>query len=153
MVLLTSSTVTVLLSSALVTTFTFLLFLSGYVLQQQTVAQLREALHPPPLPTPTLPVYFPDIEINETVSVEGGGLNEGESKNENIGPALAFPESVKGSSKQEVLQFVKDAVPDLGEEKNLGSEPVEIIGLPVDHSREQAPEASPESQDAIVNAN
>ena len=35
--------------------FTFLLFLSGYVLQQQTVRSLQAALRPPPAPTPTPP--------------------------------------------------------------------------------------------------
>ncbi len=35
--------------------FTSLLFLSGYVLQQQTVRSIQAAIKPPPLPTPTLP--------------------------------------------------------------------------------------------------
>lgn len=34
--------------------FTTLLFLSGYVLQQQTVRSLQAAIRPPPPPTPTL---------------------------------------------------------------------------------------------------
>ena len=37
----------------LVFIFTFLLFLSGYVLQQQTVRSLQAAIHPPPEPTTT----------------------------------------------------------------------------------------------------
>lgn len=151
MVLLTSSTVTVLLSSALVTTFTFLLFLSGYVLQQQTVAQLQLALHPPPLPTPTLPVYFSDVEVNETAPVEGQGLMEGGGKKENVGPVLAIPESVKGSSKQEVLQFVKDAVPDFKEEETLTLDSDEPASLSMDSSSELKPELVPVSQQAIDN--
>ena len=35
--------------------FTSLLFLSGYVLQQQTVRSIQAAIRPPPIPTPTLP--------------------------------------------------------------------------------------------------
>jgi len=35
--------------------FTSLLFLSGYVLQQQTVRSIQAAIKPPPLPVPTLP--------------------------------------------------------------------------------------------------
>ncbi len=45
--------------------FTFLLFLSGYVVQQRTVRSLQAALHPPPMPTPTLPVYFQKGHENE----------------------------------------------------------------------------------------
>lgn len=51
MVLLTSSTVSVILTSGVVCTFTFLLFLSGYVLQQQSVRNIQDALKPSP-PTP-----------------------------------------------------------------------------------------------------
>lgn len=60
MVLLTSSAISVVISSTVVCTFTFLLFLSGYVLQQQTVRSLQEALHRPPelKPSVTLPRKF-----------------------------------------------------------------------------------------------
>jgi hypothetical protein len=60
MVLLTSSAVSVIISSGVVCTFTFLLFLSGYVLQQQTVRSLQEAIRQPPerKPVPTLPAKF-----------------------------------------------------------------------------------------------
>jgi hypothetical protein len=83
MVLLTSSSISVAISSAVVCLFTFLLFLSGYVVQQQTVRSLQAALHPPPMPTPTLPTYFQqghesDLteeanmrEISEANEVEG----------------------------------------------------------------------------------
>lgn len=70
MVLLTSSAVSVVISSGVVCTFTFLLFLSGYVLQQQTVRSLQEAIRRPPewKPVPTLPPQFRDPD-NETASV------------------------------------------------------------------------------------
>lgn len=62
MVLLTSSTISVIISSGIVCTFTFLLFLSGYVLQQQTVRSLQDALRNPPerynVPTPALSPQF-----------------------------------------------------------------------------------------------
>ncbi|OAL40291.1 hypothetical protein AYO20_00027 [Fonsecaea nubica] len=60
MVLLTSSTVSVIISSGVVCTFTFLLFLSGYVLQQQSVRSIQEAIRRPPerRPVPTLPPQF-----------------------------------------------------------------------------------------------
>ena len=60
MVLLTSSTISVAISGAVICAFTFLLFLSGYVLQQRTVRSLQEALRQPPepKPIPTLPPQF-----------------------------------------------------------------------------------------------
>jgi hypothetical protein len=52
--LLTSSAISVAISSTVVCIFTFLLFLSGYVLQQQTVRSLQDALRRPPEPKPTV---------------------------------------------------------------------------------------------------
>ena len=70
MVLLTSSTVSVIISSGVVGIFTFLLFLSGYVLQQQSVRSIQEALRrpPEPKPVPTLPPQFQGPE-NDTIGV------------------------------------------------------------------------------------
>lgn len=50
MVLLTSSTVSVILSTGVICIFTLLLFLSGYVLQQQSVRNIQYAIRPPPAP-------------------------------------------------------------------------------------------------------
>ncbi|KAJ5183058.1 hypothetical protein N7492_000674 [Penicillium capsulatum] len=47
MVLLTSSTVSAILSMGVICLFTILLFLSGYVLQQQSVKNIQHALRPP----------------------------------------------------------------------------------------------------------
>lgn len=47
MVLLTSSTVSAIVSMGVVCLFTLLLFLSGYVLQQQSVRNIQDALRPP----------------------------------------------------------------------------------------------------------
>jgi hypothetical protein len=82
MVLLTSSTISVAISSSIICTFTFLLFMSGYVMQQQTVKSLQDALHAPPVPkpTPTLPPQFqkptaedvlPVVEVATIVTGEG----------------------------------------------------------------------------------
>ena len=73
MVLLTSSTISVVISSSIVCTFTFLLFLSGYVLQQQTVRSLQEALRapPPPKPTPTLPPQFQKLQAESVIAGNG----------------------------------------------------------------------------------
>lgn len=78
MVLLTSGTVSIIISSGVVCTFTFLLFLCGYVLQQQTVRSLQEAIRQPPerRPVPTLPAKFrhPENELFEAAvgdNIEG----------------------------------------------------------------------------------
>ncbi|KAF4538782.1 Glycosyltransferase family 8 [Lasiodiplodia theobromae] len=56
MVLLTGGQVSMAISSAIVFIFTFLLFLSGYILQQQTVRGIQEAIKPRlPQPTKSVP--------------------------------------------------------------------------------------------------
>ncbi|KAL5042680.1 hypothetical protein BDW71DRAFT_135243 [Aspergillus fruticulosus] len=50
MVLLTHSTVSVILSTSVVSIFTFLLFLSGYALQQKSVRTIQHAIRPPEHP-------------------------------------------------------------------------------------------------------
>lgn len=52
MVLLTSSTVSAIVSIGVIAIFTILLFLSGYVLQQQSVKNIQHALRPPSEPAP-----------------------------------------------------------------------------------------------------
>ncbi|KAK2052911.1 hypothetical protein LY76DRAFT_304776 [Colletotrichum caudatum] len=60
MVLLTSSQVSVLLSSAIVVSCTAALFLSGYVIQQRTLGQLRQAIKPDSRPSPKASYYVPE---------------------------------------------------------------------------------------------
>ncbi|OJD28659.1 glycosyltransferase family 8 protein [Diplodia corticola] len=55
MVMLTGGQVSMAISSSIVFIFTFLLFLSGYILQQQTVRGIQEAIKPR-LPQPKAPV-------------------------------------------------------------------------------------------------
>ncbi|KAJ5573689.1 uncharacterized protein N7459_008116 [Penicillium hispanicum] len=52
MVLLSSSTVSTIVSMGVICIFTLLLFLAGYVLQQQSVKNIQDALRPPPEPVP-----------------------------------------------------------------------------------------------------
>ncbi|KAL8921817.1 MAG: hypothetical protein Q9208_005574 [Pyrenodesmia sp. 3 TL-2023] len=60
--LLTSGQISMAISSFIVFIFTFLLFLSGYVLQQQTVRSLQAVIKPqpvaPPPPSPVLAKHF-----------------------------------------------------------------------------------------------
>jgi hypothetical protein len=81
MVLLASSTISVAISSSIVCIFTFLLFMSGYVMQQQTVKSLQDALHAPPVPKPmpTLPPQFQKPAVESVVPVlEVVAINAGE---------------------------------------------------------------------------
>ncbi|KAF5858900.1 hypothetical protein ETB97_003606 [Aspergillus alliaceus] len=66
MVLLTSSTVSVILSSGVICIFTLLLFLSGYVLQQQSVRSIQHAIKPlhPPDPIANLPPHQDSTKRN-----------------------------------------------------------------------------------------
>ncbi|KAF6817555.1 hypothetical protein CMUS01_12076 [Colletotrichum musicola] len=62
MVLLTSSQVSIILSSAIVISCTAALFLSGYVIQQRTLTQLRAAIKPDydPRPSPRTSYVVPE---------------------------------------------------------------------------------------------
>ncbi|ROW13705.1 hypothetical protein VPNG_04534 [Cytospora leucostoma] len=70
MVLLTSSQVSVALSSLIVISFTTALFLSGYVIQQRTVRNLRAAIKPNTSPQ----VYIPDEFRTDTSELADGTL-------------------------------------------------------------------------------
>jgi hypothetical protein len=104
MVLLTSSAVSVAISGFIICAFTFLLFLSGYVLQQRTVRSLQEALRQPPepRPIPSLPAQFrkgdvvgdKEKEIDEVVVVlESGQLEQ----NEGVQTAMLGPSGMETS--------------------------------------------------------
>ncbi|ETS84983.1 hypothetical protein PFICI_03008 [Pestalotiopsis fici W106-1] len=70
MVLLTSSQVSVALSSLIILSFTTALFLSGYVIQQRTLRDLRKAIRPDPRPSPK--IYLPDRFKQSTTELEDG---------------------------------------------------------------------------------
>ena len=73
MVLITASTVSALLSAGIVSIFTFLLFLAGYVLQQQSVNSLREAIRqPPPPPVVAAKATLPEKSRNGGSDSENG---------------------------------------------------------------------------------
>ncbi|KAF3062252.1 hypothetical protein GL218_02887 [Daldinia childiae] len=58
--LLTSSQVSVIISSGIVVLCTAALFVSGYVIQQRTLRDLRAAIKPNRIPRPSPKVYFPE---------------------------------------------------------------------------------------------
>ena len=108
--------------------FTFLLFMSGYVMQQQTVRSLQDALHAPPVPkpTPTLPPQFqkpaleeviPVVEVAVAVPEEAdGALNNvtgGTSAGDGLGSSVAT-ESVQHAAEEDaiVLSEVSQSPPD-----------------------------------------
>ncbi|GAB7360109.1 hypothetical protein MBLNU230_g7872t1 [Neophaeotheca triangularis] len=76
--LLTQSQVSVVVSSIVVFVFTFLLFISGYILQQQTVQELQQAIKPrlpPPPPSLALDSHVkPLAEDLERSRLFGGSL-------------------------------------------------------------------------------
>ncbi|KEF52923.1 uncharacterized protein A1O9_10829 [Exophiala aquamarina CBS 119918] len=117
MVLLTSSAVSVVISSGVVCTFTFLLFLSGYVLQQQTVRSLQEAIRQPAerKPVPTLPAKFRHQE-NETVEAVIGESQDGS------GRPLAIDEPLSQRPRHE-SGFIQVPVDMTRGEQALGNEP------------------------------
>lgn len=78
MVLLTASTISAGISGAVICLFTFLLFLSGYALQQKSVRSLQEALAAPiEVRVRVQPTLSPQIKDsrNEDVLVGGEGAN------------------------------------------------------------------------------
>ncbi|TKA81312.1 hypothetical protein B0A49_00311 [Cryomyces minteri] len=77
--LLTSGQVSMAISSSIVFVFTSLLFLAGYVLQQQTVHSLQAAIKPrlPPTPPPPLP------DANSSSTSSSLALSTNDSVNEN----------------------------------------------------------------------
>ncbi|KAH6651852.1 hypothetical protein BKA67DRAFT_339895 [Truncatella angustata] len=70
MVLLTPSQVSVAISSVIVVLFTSALFLSGYVIQQRTLRDLRKAIRPDPRPSPK--IYLPDRFKQSTTELPDG---------------------------------------------------------------------------------
>lgn len=105
MVLLTSSAVSVAISSGIICLFTFLLFLSGYILQQQSVRALQLALHPPAQPIPTLPTYFQDLRKEQQLG--DGTDNEQEKIEEKTVKkdveATVISDTPSGSTDQQIL--------------------------------------------------
>ncbi|ORY67634.1 uncharacterized protein BCR38DRAFT_338034 [Pseudomassariella vexata] len=103
--LLTSSQVSIAISSGIIITFTIALFLSGYVIQQRTLRDLRRAIRPDPRPSPK--IYLPDRFRETTTELEDGrvvGLNEGD-----------------GSQKDTVVE-IRPSVPDEGGQKVMADE-------------------------------
>ncbi|KAI1945426.1 hypothetical protein LOZ57_004112 [Ophidiomyces ophidiicola] len=75
MVLITSGTISVVISTSIIGISTFLLFLSGYVLQQQSVRNIQAALPkytalPTPAVVPQTPLAEPGVESGDSLSPE-----------------------------------------------------------------------------------
>ncbi|KAI1212776.1 uncharacterized protein F4807DRAFT_457574 [Annulohypoxylon truncatum] len=70
--LLTSSQVSVLISSGIVVLCTAALFLSGYVIQQRTLRDLRSAIKINREPRPSPKIYLPDRFKKSTTELEDG---------------------------------------------------------------------------------
>ncbi|KAE9365306.1 hypothetical protein N431DRAFT_387434 [Stipitochalara longipes BDJ] len=149
--LLTSSQVSVAISSAIVFFFTSALFLSGYVLQQQTVRDLRAAIKPQlvrPKPGPDLylPPQFRDEDyweargVVDAVKVEGqdGSETVVENRNEREGEdnmigATRWQKAAARKKKLVEEQALKEgpkAIVDDSERTNVGKEEDAILKPP-----------------------
>ena len=142
MVLLTSSSISVVLSSGVVCIFTFLLFLSGYVVQQQTVRSLQAALHPPPMPTPTLPVYFQKGHESEWTEVANAtksvGKNAAEAERE-------LPDERRPSGLQTIIKNSPEPTAPPSSEVGMEVQPL-VLGEAV---TETSPAAQLSTQSAL----
>lgn len=79
MVLLTSSTVSAIISMGVIALFTILLFFSGYVLQQQSVRNIQNALKPPPDPAP-MKEYGAAFQKAQKRGLSGSNLGLGDDQ-------------------------------------------------------------------------
>ena len=170
MVLLTSSSISVAISSGVVCLFTFLLFLSGYVVQQQTVRSLQAALHPPTLPTPTLPVYFEHVTQraqSETVNVteleEGTevheALNGGSDEQRLSGFQTVLKSNIEATSVADNRDHMSaptqaanepsTKTPYAGDKKTANTDINENLGVAADQPTPAAPAAPAETQPAF----
>ncbi|KAL4877477.1 hypothetical protein BJY04DRAFT_198048 [Aspergillus karnatakaensis] len=102
MVLLTHSTVSVIVSTGVVSIFTFLLFLSGYALQQQSVRTIQHAIRPPERPKSHLYKRSSQDPLSE-VDVE-------ESLDEQI-PQVEIYDSPGAEGNYAYLQLLSDPDP------------------------------------------
>ncbi|KAI0153460.1 hypothetical protein BJ166DRAFT_357241 [Pestalotiopsis sp. NC0098] len=137
MVLLTSSQVSVALSSLIVISCTTALFLSGYVIQQRTLRDLRKAIRPDPRPSPK--IYLPDrfkqsateLEDGTVVNIEVHDAPSGNAAQQKKGDFVvevrpSVPEDasqrplqeVKGQSDAEDLPSEKDSISGADDTKN-----------------------------------
>ncbi|KAK5938446.1 hypothetical protein PMZ80_009416 [Knufia obscura] len=108
MVLLTSSAISAAISGGVVCLFTFLLFLSGYALQQQSVRSLQAALQEPVevriRVQPTLPPQF------QNVDEEGDDDNDTSSTNIEIIPPQETAQIAMGVDDQEGAGSLSDVI-------------------------------------------
>ncbi|KAK6072707.1 hypothetical protein SCUP234_02895 [Seiridium cupressi] len=107
MVLLTSSQVSVAISSVIVVLFTTALFLSGYVIQQRTLRDLRKAIRPDPRPSPR--IYLPDRFKKSTTELEDGTVIDIDEQEAPSGDAMQqkkgdFVIEIRPSVPEEVVQ-------------------------------------------------
>ncbi|KAI1504953.1 hypothetical protein F5X99DRAFT_331800 [Biscogniauxia marginata] len=125
--LLTSSQVSVLISSGIIILCTFALFLSGYVIQQRTLRDLREAIRPNRIPRPSPKIYPPDeeqlsskkrpaaeLDDGTKIALEIPGTDDeddhrqGEVEEDVIVVRPTIPEEVEGSEQKPIVAAAED---------------------------------------------
>lgn len=122
MVLLTSSQVSVALSSLIVISFTSALFLSGYVIQQRTVRNLRAAIKPNTSPQ----VYLPDEFRTDTAELADGTIVVLDEYNRPVRQKAGRPRGPGGQALEHTVDH--DAVV-LEIRETLPEEEVVVVGV------------------------
>ncbi|CAM1506255.1 Fc.00g058960.m01.CDS01 [Cosmosporella sp. VM-42] len=108
-ILLTSSQVSLLVSSVIIVFCTLALFLSGYVIQQRTLRELRIAIKPRES-RPSPKVHLPDRFKATTTELEDGTI------------LVIGEEAEEQKQEQEVLVEVKPTLPEQEEKKQQEEE-------------------------------
>ncbi|KAK3365233.1 hypothetical protein B0T24DRAFT_724109 [Lasiosphaeria ovina] len=116
--LLTSAQVSFAVSTSVIVLCTAALFLSGYVIQQRTLRDLRAAIRPTPRPSPK--IFLPDRFKQSTTELEDGTVIAVDDPYDNTRPAAAVevkptPPQQPDSAAPELRQRPIDANTDTGE--------------------------------------
>ncbi|GAB1312267.1 hypothetical protein MFIFM68171_02477 [Madurella fahalii] len=103
--LLTSAQVSIAVSSGVVIFFTAALFLSGYIIQQRTLRDLRAAIKPTPRPSPK--IFLPDRFQHSTTELPDGSVvivdDGGRGTDQNENPVVEVTPTLPDDSTQKPL--------------------------------------------------
>ncbi|KAG9231836.1 hypothetical protein BJ875DRAFT_545069 [Amylocarpus encephaloides] len=123
MVLLTSSQVSVAISSAIVVSFTSALFLSGYVLQQATLRDLRAAIKP------QMVRPLPELQINLQSQYQNDNLEQRTIADAtSVEIEKSSDNQDEGSTANTVETRIQSTIPDKSEGGSEGGEYDDMIG-------------------------
>ncbi|KAL2180895.1 uncharacterized protein P884DRAFT_216539 [Thermothelomyces heterothallicus CBS 202.75] len=114
--LLTSAQVSLAVSSGIIFLCTAALFLSGYVIQQRTLRDLRAAIKPPPRPSPN--IFLPDRFKHSAAELPDGTvvvLHDGQGQGHGQGDRHGDGEGAKRGRRRPLIVEVKPTRPPHGD--------------------------------------